>query len=147
MATVYSDQVTKYDQSSPSKKIQKNEHSGGTKIWFSYTTPAGAGPAVADVIQLCKIPDNARVIGGVAWAEAMSTGAGTAGFDIGITGATQRYGAAKNVDAAARVTFADSIAENVGDVISGETYLLATVTGEAWAVSKKFYGYVNVLLP
>lgn len=115
------------------------------RVWFDYTTPASGMPAVGDTIELVTLPSGARIVGGVAWAEAMSTGAGTAGFDIGYAGAANRYGAAKNVDAAAKVTFADSIAENVGDVLTAEQTIIATVTGEQWAASKKFYGYIDVL--
>jgi len=115
------------------------------RVWFDYTTPASGMPAVGDTIELVTLPSGARIVGGVAWAEAMSTGAGTAGFDVGYSGAANRYGAAKNVDAAAKVTFADTIAENAGDVLTAERTIIATVTGEQWAANRKFYGYIDVL--
>ena len=51
------------------------------------------------------------------------------------------------MDAAGVDEFGHTIALNFGDVISGETTLRAKVGGEALAVSKKLYGYVDVLLP
>lgn len=147
MATVYSDQITKNDQTVPRKYNDANTRGASVKLFFSYTTPASSAPAVGDYIELVKIPDNARVVGGKVVAEAMSSGAGTAGVSIGYSGADTRYGSALNIDAAATVEFANTIALNFGDVVSGETTLRALVTGEALAVSKKLYGYIEVLLP
>lgn len=147
MATVYSDQITKNDQTVPRKFNDANTRGWKATLYFSYTTPASGAPAVGDYIELVKIPDNARILGGKIVAEAMSSGAGTATLDIGYSGADTRYAAALDVDAAGVDEFGHTIALNFGDVISGETTLRAKVGGEALAVSKKLYGYVDVLLP
>ena len=145
MATFYSTQrantVANPPVMNPSRDFGKP-----FRVWFDYTTPASGAPNVNDTIELVTLPSGCRILGGVAWAEAMSTGVGTAGFDIGYSGDLTRYGASKNVDAAAKVTFADTIAENVGDVLTVERTILATVTGEQWAASKKFYGYIDILI-
>lgn len=144
MATFYSDQQTRNTQVVPAKMNSKNEGGLLSRIWFSYTAPAASPPTVGDYVELCKIPDNARVMGGVIATEAHG---GTAAIDIGYSGADTRYLSAGSVVSAGQVSFGNSIALNHGDVLSGETTLRAKVSGSALAVTKKLWGYVDVLLP
>lgn len=127
--------------------IAANENGKRHTITFTYTTPAASAPAVGDYVELCKVPAGARILGGKLVVEALSSGAGVAGADVGYDGADTRYLAAGNLDAAATVNFGDSIALNYGEVLTAEKTLRAKVTGEAWAVSKKVYGEVSVILP
>lgn len=141
MAAFYSDQVTKLN-AVPSKKIQKNENGLEATLYFSYTC-AGT-EAIADTIDLCKIPDNARVLGGALVVEA-NTVAST--IDVGYSGSATRYAAAQAISAAGKFEFGHTVALNYGDVISGETVLRATVGGATLTAAKKILGYVKVLLP
>lgn len=113
---------------------------------WEYTTPASGMPTVGDYIELVKLPSGARIIDGESFNEAMSTGGGTAGYDIGYSGADTRYGAAIDVDAAGSDRFANTIALNHADVLTAEKVIRAKVTGEQWAASKKFFGYIRYTL-
>ena len=142
MAAFYSDQVTKYNQSTPSKRIQKNENGKVDTLYFSYTC-AGT-EVIADTIDLCTIPDNARILGGALIVEA-NTASST--MDVGYSGAGTRYAATQAISAAGKFEFGHTIALNFGDVISGTTILQGTVRGANLTAAKKIAGYVKVLLP
>lgn len=145
MATFYSDQRTNA-LANPPVAIDPVYASKVVRLEWTYTTPASGAPAVGDYVELVKLPKGARVLGGKVICEALSSGAGTAGADIGYSGADTRYAAALNLDAAAQADFGNTIALNYGDVLADEKVLRAKVTGEAWAVSKKVYGYVEYML-
>jgi len=148
MATVNSDQITRLDASVPSKKLDKNNHGWIRRMYFSYTTTA---LAIADIIQLVKLPDNARVVGGAL----INTNLGaTTTLSIGITGAATRYLGATATSAAANTPFANTVALNYGDIISvttgsqgADVYLIATVGGATLTAAQTVTGYVDLLLP
>lgn len=142
MAAFYSDQVTKYNQTVPAKMIGKNENCAPTKLWFSYTCLGTE--VIADTIDLCTIPANARVLGGALIVEA-NTASST--FDVGYSGAGTRYAAVQAISSAGKFEFGHTIALNHGDVLSAKTVLQGTVRGATLTVAKKIYGYVEVLLP
>lgn len=145
MAIAYSDQKIK-STLIPSKEFSKNESGKIMALYFSYTAPVG-NQAVGDYVELTDLPDNCRLLGGEIVAQALSTGAGTAGISVGYEGADTRYCSARSVDAATTVQFGESAALNYGDVISGPKVLRAKVEGEAWAAGSGFKGYARVLMP
>lgn len=130
--------------------LKPNQHYGRVRIaWFDYKS-AASGPAVGDIIRLTKLPKGAKVIDYKIVTEAMSSGAGTAGADIGDDGDADRYEAARSFDAAATITPTSRI-ENTGDAVPAiglghelttERWFQLTVTGEAFAASKQLRGYV-----
>ena len=143
MATVYSTQRANENAGTKNAPYDKG---GRVRIAvFEYTTPSG-GVAVNDVIELVKLPKDARIIGGRAAWEAMSSGAGTATVTIGVSGAASKYLGSTSVDAAGETDFANTLATNMLDKLSADTVLIATAGGEAWAGTKKFNGYVLYVL-
>ena len=62
MATLYSNQKTKWSQNVPSEKIDTNELSGKMRIAFADITLASA--AISDVVELVNLPNGARIIDG-----------------------------------------------------------------------------------
>lgn len=128
--------------STPPKMLATNEHGGRVRIsYFDYTVPT-ATVAVNDTIDLVTLPKGARILGGHAAWEAMSTGAGAAGVTIGDGTTANKYLDTTSVDAAGSCTFADTIALNTGEVLTADTTLVAKGAGEAWAATKTFAGHV-----
>ena len=62
MATLYSNQKTKWSQNVPSEKIDTNELSGKMRIAFADVTLASA--QIGDVVELVNLPNGARIIDG-----------------------------------------------------------------------------------
>ena len=62
MATLYSNQKTKWSQNVPSEKIDTNEQAGKMRIAFADITLASA--AISDVVQMVNLPNGARIIDG-----------------------------------------------------------------------------------
>ena len=62
MATLYSNQKTKWSQNVPSEKIDTNEQAGKMRIAFADVTLASA--AISDVVQMVNLPNGARIIDG-----------------------------------------------------------------------------------
>ena len=62
MATLYSNQKTKWSQNVPSEKIDTNEQSGRLRIAFADVTLASA--QIGDVVELVNLPNGARIIDG-----------------------------------------------------------------------------------
>ena len=62
MATLYSNQKTKWSQNVPSEKIDTNELGGRVRVAFADITLASA--AIADVVQMVNLPNGARIIDG-----------------------------------------------------------------------------------
>lgn len=141
MAVQKSDQITNIT-AIPPVKTRTSEMGGRVRVaYFSFTTPAG-GVAIADTVQLCVIPKGARILGGEAKFEAMSTGAGAATVELGDGTTAAKYLAATSVDAAGKAAFADTVALNYGELLTSELTLTATASVEAWAAAKKLYGHV-----
>lgn len=146
MATFYSDQRTDL-RAQPAKMLRRGMWGGRLRTFqWTYTTPASGAPAVADVIELVELPVDFIVLGVYVASEAMSSGAGTAGFDLGDADDADRYVAAENVDAAINKWLTLRLGTNLGFMYriskASEQMLKATVTGEAWATSKLFKGFV-----
>jgi len=145
MATFYSDSRAN-DVAVPAVPNKPYNQIGRVRrAYWTYTTPSSGMPTVGDYIELVTVPVGAVIMQIVTAAEAMSTGGGTAGFDIGYSGADTRYGMAIDVDAAGQDITGHTIALNHGDVLTQDQVIRARVTGEQWAASKKFYGYVEYL--
>jgi len=62
MATLYSNQKTKWSQNVPSEKIDTNELSGRVRVAFADITLASA--AISDVIEFVNLPNGARLLDG-----------------------------------------------------------------------------------
>ena len=154
MATVYSEQITDIDRTTPAVMLKSNEQKGRVRVaYFSYKTPASGAPAVADVVQLVKVQKGARILQLYRNNEALSSGAGTAGADIGDGGDADRFVAALDMDAAGSglVTLRlDNSAREptlgYGYEYTAEDTIDFTVTGEAFAVSKYVRGHVLYVL-
>ena len=145
MATHKSDQITNIE-AVPVAPLKANEHYGRQRMsFFTFTVPTG-NAAVNDVVRLCKLPKGARILGGAIAFEAMSTGAGDASVQLGVTGTATKYLGTTSVDAAGKATFADTIALNYGEELAAATELIATVITEAWAAGKKLYGHVKFVV-
>ena len=142
MTTFKSDQSAALD-ATPPVVPKVNERHGRVRLhYWSFTTASGGGPAVNDTVVVARLPQGARILGGRLAAEAMSTAGGTAQVSLGVMGDAARYLEASSVDAAAGLSFADTVARNLGDALAADTDVIATALGEAWAVSKKFNGYI-----
>lgn len=151
MANFYSEQITKQDQSLPYRNVKANESRGRLRtLYGSYRTPAASPPAVADVVQMVKVPAGFRVFQIFIQAEALSSGAGTAGGDLGDGADVDRFAAAVNLDAAVNALTAlrtSTVASGEPDLGFGYEYTVDdtidfVVTGEAWAASKWVRLYV-----
>jgi hypothetical protein len=62
MATVYSAQKTKWDQTTPAVKIIPSEHAGRVRI--SYALYEASSLSAGDVIEMFNLPNDARVLSG-----------------------------------------------------------------------------------
>src|SRR5262249_19292371 len=102
----------------------------------TFTVPV-ATVAVNDLVELVTVPAGRRITWITVIAEAMSTERRTAGIDIGTASSAPRYLTNGNIDAAATIDAASTIAQNAGDVLTADTLLLARGQGEAWANGKK----------
>lgn len=141
MAVHKSDQITNLD-ATPRQQIKTNEWNGRVRVaYWSFATPAGT-VAVNDTIELVKLPKGARILHGRAFWEAMSSGAGDASVQIGVSGTAGKYLGTTSVDAAGSAVFADTVALNSGEELAADTTIIATALTEAWAAGKKFNGYV-----
>ena len=153
MANFYSDQITNF-RASPKTFLKPSELAGRVRVaYFSYTTPSASAPAVADFVAMTKVPANSRVLSGqVVW-EALSSAAGTAGADWGQatddagTSFAADFVSALNMDAAGAQVFTAVIDKiPLATPYTSERYLLAKVTGEAWATTKKVQGFFTYVI-
>lgn len=130
----------------PPKPLDTNELKGRVRIaHFRFVVPAG-NAAIADTVNLTAIPAGARIIGGNAAWEAMSTGAGTAQIQIGTSATANAYLDTTSVDAAGSAAFANTVALAYGTEVADETVIVATVAGEAWAAGKVLTGHLLYVL-
>ncbi len=154
MATVQSYQIQDLD-TIPQKNLMPSELAGRVRTaYFSFDTGA-SGPAVNDVIELVKVPKGARILSIYLNWEAMSSGAGTAGADIGDSGDPDRFVTALNMDAAGsgfvslRLDGTNGLREpafGFGYQYPAESRITATVTGEAWAANASLRGFVSYVV-
>lgn len=146
MASFYSTQMTLLLANSVPDKIKQQERGVIRAAIWTYTTPATGAPGTSDVIYVCRLPNGARLLGGKTANEAMSSAGGTAGYSLGTVAAPTTYASAVDIDAAGADEFGNTIALGYGTVLSAETDIVATPTGETWAVSSKFYGEFRYML-
>ena len=140
MATVYSDQRAN-DVAVPPVPNSPNTAGRVYRKWFSVTTSASLG-LIGDVIELCKIPANVRIVGGRMDFEAMGA---SATLSLGVSGSAAKYLAATSVAAIGQALFAATIALNFGEVLAAETTLIGTCAGANFTAAKKIYGYVEYI--
>lgn len=157
MATVYSDQGNWYTR--PEDSVTKKAVAARVipaRDWnqkpqtrnFSYTVPVG-NQTVADILRAVLIRPNEIVKDFWFGFEALSSGGGTAGADVGLTGDGQRYLTALNMDAAGekRAAFVVDKMPDRTPVAQGtaDVWFELKVTGEAWLAGKKIQGWVEVI--
>ena len=145
MAEHKSDQVANTDSVPMVMNKPNVSHGNVRRQAFSYTVPAGDA-AVADTIVLARVPLGSRIYGGVIAHEAMSSGAGDAGLQIGDGTTAAKYLGTTTVDAAGVITFGDTVALNFMEALTGELSVIATVTGEALLAGQTIKGYVEYML-
>jgi hypothetical protein len=136
-----SDQATKYS-ANPSQKLGQNEGGGDQMaIFFSKTLPS-SGLAIADTIELCRIPAGVRVLGLVfSWDTAQGA---TATMAVGISGTTGKYFTAALTNALTQFAGANTIVQNYGAVTTAEEVILATNAAAAWTASSTLRGHFTV---
>lgn len=141
MADFYSDQMTNLN-ASPINLMDSNE--GGApsrRNWFSYTVPTG-GVVAGKTLSLTKIPAGSRITGGVI----ITDGLVAAGImDVGTSASAAQYANDIAVATAGAVLIANTIALNVGDVLTADTEIIATNPAGAatWTAAKLIKGYIE----
>jgi len=93
MATVYSVQKTKWDQTTPSKDIKPNEHAGRVRV--SYALYEASSLSSGDVIEMFNLPNGARVLSGELVHDAMGS---STTLSVGHTAYNQADGTAVALD-------------------------------------------------
>lgn len=148
MATFNFDQVAGLPVAStaPRKMYERDSLGTSRKLSFTYTVPAGT-QLVGDIGRAQKVPLGSYIVDFWFGFEALSSGAGTAGADVGLTGDGQRYLTALNMDAAGekRAAFVLSKMPDRTTIADDATYFILTVTGEAWAAAKNIQGWIEVV--
>lgn len=143
MATQYSTQRTN-DTATPPTAVAGRDVGGRVRCaWFDYTAPSsGAIPAIGDNVQLCKLPNGARILRGYIW---WTTGTTSMTGSIGYTGATTRYLAATAMVTAstAALPFADTVALKQGEVMTADRVIILTVAGAQIANSQVLQGFIE----
>lgn len=140
MATVYSDQRAN-DVAVPPVLNKPNVHGKVLRSYFSLNTtthPINSG----DVVELCRVPAGARIVGGYLIYGAMGTSATAI---IGITGSTSKYLASTDVSALGGGAFAHTAALNFGSEPTAEETLLLTAGGANYAAAKDIKGYIEYI--
>jgi len=110
MATVYSIQKTKWDQSTPSLKIKPNEHGG--RVRLAYGEYEAAAIASGTVIEMFNLPNGARILSGELTYDALDT---SSTLSVGHAAYKDNAGTAVDLDvdewkASAASTTAQSVA-------------------------------------
>jgi hypothetical protein len=140
MATLYSNQKTKWSQNVPSEKIDTNELSGRMRIAFADVTLASA--QVGDVVQLVNLPNGARIIDGYLTNAALNTSTtlsvGNAAYKNAagtvVAAAAASYLAATSTATAGRTDIFATIALGAGSVVDANEDglpITATLAGAA----------------
>jgi hypothetical protein len=140
MATLYSNQKTKWSQNVPSEKIDTNELSGRLRIAFADITLASA--QIGDVIELVNLPNGARIIDGYLTNAALNSSTtlsvGNAAYKNAagtvVNAAAAAYLAATSTATAGRNDIFATIALGAGSVVNANEDglpITATVAGAA----------------
>lgn len=155
MAFFNSDQLTNLEQTTPVVKLKPAELMGRVRVaYFTYTTPATGAPAIGDIVNMTKLPANSRALYlGLVWG-ALSTGVAIAGADWGVaddaagTNISADFQTALNMDAAGSLNITPLVLDKIPNstLYANIKYVVARVTGEAWATSTKVQGFVMYVL-
>jgi hypothetical protein len=144
MATYYSTQATKY-VATPAQLLNSNELNGRVRIaYFTYTmlTTAAAG----DIIELTKLPANARLLGGLFMTSAKIDAMASCGVGIGTAGSTAGFlslGGATGLVGATMAPMNDTIARGYGTVTTASTPIIATfLNGSSAGVATVISGHI-----
>ena len=158
MATFNSTQMAKLN-ATPVQHIRSDEHGRVRRAFFAWED-ATLTPAAADIINLCKLPPGARVMGGKMFWEANTA---TATFDIGIAGTTTKYsgansplltsaptatpaaGGAGGRDLVGVGTGGTNAAPVIGEVLAAATTVIGTVGVATLTANKRICGYLDYL--
>ena len=141
-------------------KLKPNEFQGRVRIArFSYIVPVG-GEADDNHIALCRLPNGARIMGGVFKTSDM--GASSEAVDIGLRGLDgsgyisaddstdadddDKFLAAGAVDDISNLAFAHTVALGYGYELEKDCHLVATVETDAWAAAGTVVGHVEYVL-
>lgn len=126
MATLYSNQKTKWSVNVPSEKIKPTELAGRVRIAFADVTLASA--ASADVVQMFNLPNGARILDGYLTNAALGASTtisvgnaaykNSAGTTVALSAAA--YLAATSTSSAARTDILATIALGAGSVIDAD---------------------------
>lgn len=120
--------------------LKPNEYRG--RVRMAYFTCTLAANAVDDTINLVRVPEGGRIIGGHVVFSALSSGGGTAQIQVGTAADPDRYLGTTSVEAAGSSAIANTIALNYGEEVSEDTDVIATVKGEALATAGTLSGHV-----
>lgn len=158
MAVFNSTQMAKLN-AVPVQHIRSDEHGRVRRAYFAWED-ATLTPAAADVINLCKLPPGARVMGGVLYWEANT---GTATFQVGVAGTANKYSGANNPlltaaspDAANTGGFngkslagaaggGTNAAPIIGEVQASAITIIGTVGVATLTANKRICGYMDYL--
>lgn len=146
MATVNSTQVAKLVGSAPRKLYERDSLGTSRKLSFDYTVPAG-DQAINDILRCVRLPRGTYPVDFWFGFEALTTGAGAASGDVGITGDGTRYLTAFDMDAAGekRAAYVKSKMPDRTVIADDVTYFIMTVKTEAWAATKVIEGWVEIV--
>jgi len=135
MATLYSNQKTKWSQNVPSEKIDTNELAGRVRVAFADITLASA--AIGDVVELVNLPNGARIIVGyltnAALGSSTTLSVGNAAYKNSagttVNASATTYLAATSTSSAARTDIFATIALGANTVVdANEDGLPITIT-------------------
>jgi hypothetical protein len=140
MATLYSNQKTKWSQNVPSEKLDTNEQSGRIRVAFADITLASA--QIGDVIELVNLPNGARIIDGyltnAALGSSTTLSVGNAAYKNAagtvVNASATAYLAATSTSSAARTDAFATIALGAGSVVNANEDglpITATLAGGA----------------
>lgn len=126
MATLYSNQKTKWSQTIPAEKIKTNEQHGRVRIAFADITLASA--SIGDVIELVNLPNGARIIDGyltnAALGASTTLSVGYAAYKNAagttVSASAAAYLAATSTSSAARTDAFATIALGAGSVVDAD---------------------------
>ena len=124
MATLYSNQKTKWSQNVPSEKIDTNELAGRVRVAFADITLASA--SIGDVIELVNLPNGARLLDGyltnAALGASTTLSVGYAAYKNSsgttVSASAAAYLAATSTSSAARTDILATIALGAGSVVN-----------------------------
>jgi len=143
MATFNATEYAAAYVNSPATKQLPTVYDGRVRIkWF--TIPAITGLAQNDLVNLCKLPANARVVAGRIDFDDYGT---AITLDIGYSGAENRYLSALDIaTAAGQANFADTTARNMGDLLTAEKVIQAKFEGGDPSDTSTARGYILYVL-